>query len=45
MCIILGFLLSVAAQAVREVLDDLYPGLRIGLVYTPHTFGVSVVFV
>ncbi len=32
-------LLRVGAQAVQEVISDLYPGMRIGLVYTAHTAG------
>ena len=32
-------LLRLGAQAVQEVLSDLYPGMQIGLVYTVHTFG------
>lgn len=31
-------LLRIGAQAVQEVLSDLYPGMQIGLVYTVHTF-------
>jgi NAD(P)-dependent dehydrogenase (short-subunit alcohol dehydrogenase family) len=34
---LLRVLLSVAVQAVRVVLDDLHPGVRIGLVYTTYT--------
>ena len=41
---LLKFLLQVAAQAVREVLEDLYPGLSIGMVYTVHTFGRDLGF-
>jgi hypothetical protein len=32
-------LLRVGAQAVQEVLSDLYPGMQIGLFFTVHTFG------
>ena len=32
-------LLRVGAQAVQEVISDLYPGMRTGLVYTVHTAG------
>jgi Transposase zinc-binding domain/Putative transposase len=41
---LLKLLLQVAAQAVREVLEDLYPDLRIGMVYTVHTFGRDLGF-
>jgi hypothetical protein len=41
---LLNLLLQVAAQAVREVLEDLYPGVRIGMVYTVHTFGRDLGF-
>jgi len=34
---LLKLLLQVAAQAVREVLEDLYPSVRIGMVYTVAT--------
>ena len=32
-------LLRVGAQAVQEVVSDLYPGIRIGMVYTVHPAG------
>ena len=32
-------LLRLGAQAVQEVLSDIYTGMQIGLVYTVHTFG------
>jgi hypothetical protein len=41
---LLILLLQVASQAVREVIDDIYPGLRIGMVYTVHTFGRDLGF-
>jgi hypothetical protein len=37
-------LLKTAAQAVRELVADLYPDVRIGLVYTVHTFGRDLGF-
>jgi hypothetical protein len=37
-------LLRVAAQAVQEVIEELYPGIRIGIVYTVHTFGRDLGF-
>ena len=37
-------LLKTAPQAVRELVADLYPGVRIGLVYTTHTFGRDLGF-
>lgn len=36
--------MRVAAQAVREVLEDLYPGVCIDTVYTVHTFGRDLGF-
>jgi hypothetical protein len=36
---LLNDLLQVAAQAVQEVLAERYPGVRPGLIYTPHTYG------
>ncbi|MGD0751690.1 MAG: transposase [Anaerolineales bacterium] len=36
-------LLQVTARAVREVLEDLYPDVPIGMVYTVHTFGRDLV--
>ena len=41
---LLKLLLQVAAQAVREVLEGLYPDVRIGMVYTVHTFGRDLGF-
>ena len=41
---LLKLLLQVAAQAVGEVLEDLYPDVRIGMVYTVHTFGRDLGF-
>jgi hypothetical protein len=41
---LLKLLLQAAAQAVREVIEDLYPGVRIGMVYTIHTFGRDLGF-
>jgi hypothetical protein len=37
---LLKVLLKTAAQAVRELVTDLYPGVRIGLVYTTHTLPI-----
>lgn len=37
-------LLQVGAQAVQEVLADLYPGVRVGMVHTVHTFGRDLGF-
>jgi len=36
---LLKMLLKTAPQAVRELVADLYPDVRIGLIYTAHTFG------
>ena len=41
---LLKVLLKTAAQAVRELVDELYPGVRGGLVYTVHTFGRDLGF-
>ena len=41
---LLKVLLKTAPQAVRELVADLYPGVRIGLVYTTHTFGRDLGF-
>jgi hypothetical protein len=37
-------LLKTAAHAVRELAEELYPGVRIGLVYTLHTGGRDLGF-
>jgi hypothetical protein len=37
--LLLKDLLKVASQAVQELLADLYPDVRVGLIYTLHTFG------
>ncbi len=37
-------LLSVAVQAVRAVIADIYGDIRVGVVYTCHTFGRDLVF-
>jgi hypothetical protein len=41
---LLKLFLKVAARAVREVLEDLYPDMRIGMPYTVHTFGRDLGF-
>ena len=41
---LLKVLLKTAAQAVRELVADLYPDVRIGLVYTVHTLGRDLGF-
>ena len=41
---LLNELLRVGAQAVQEVISDLYSGMRIGLVYTVHTAGRDLVY-
>jgi hypothetical protein len=41
---LLKVLLKTAPQAIRELLDELYPGVRIGLVYTVHTAGRDLGF-
>ena len=41
---LLDTMLKVAADAVRQVVAEHYPGLRIGLIYTAHTFGRDLVF-
>ena len=41
---LLKVLLIVGAQAVQKVVDDLLPGIRIGMVYTTHTFGRGLGF-
>lgn len=41
---LLKILLPTAAQAIRELVADLYPGVRIGLIYTIHTFGRDLGF-
>lgn len=39
---LLRVLLKMALQAIRELLDKLYPGVRVGLVYTVHTAGCDL---
>ena len=41
---LLKVLLKTAAQAVRELVADLRPDVRIGMVYTTHTFGRDLGF-
>jgi len=41
---LLKVLLKTAAQALRKLVDELYPGVRIGLVYTVHTGGHDLDF-
>jgi hypothetical protein len=41
---LLKVLLKTASQAVRELVADLYPSVRIGLVHTTHTFGRDLGF-
>ncbi len=41
---LLKVLLKTAAQAVRELVEELHPGVRIGLVYTVHTSGRDLGF-
>jgi len=41
---LLNDLLQVAPQAVKEVLTDLYPGVRVGMIYVTHTFGRDLGF-
>jgi predicted RNA-binding Zn-ribbon protein involved in translation (DUF1610 family) len=41
---LLNDLLQVAPQAVQAVLIDLYTGVRVGMIYTPHTFGRDLGF-
>jgi hypothetical protein len=41
---LLNELLRIGSQAVLEVIQDLYPGIRIGIVYTIHTFGRDLGF-
>jgi len=36
---LLKLLLKTAALAVRELVEELYPGVRIGMIYTVHTGG------
>jgi hypothetical protein len=40
----LKILLHTAAQVVRELVDELYPGVRIGMIYTIHTYGRDLGF-
>jgi hypothetical protein len=37
-------LFRIGVQALQEVISNLYPGMRIGIVYTIHTFGRDLVF-
>lgn len=41
---LLNDLLQVAAQAVKEVLTDLYPAVRVGMIYVTHSFGRDLGF-
>jgi Putative transposase len=41
---LLKVLLTAALQAVREVLGDLYPGVRIGMIEVVHPFGGDLAF-
>ncbi len=41
---LLDVMLKVAAESVRQVVEDDHPGLRIGLIYTCHTFGRDLGF-
>ncbi len=41
---LLDVMLKVAAEAVRQVVEDDHPGLRIGMIYTCHTFGRDLGF-
>jgi hypothetical protein len=41
---LLKLLLKTAAQAVRELTQELYPGVRIGMIYTLHTGGRDLGF-
>ena len=42
--VLLNDLLQVAPQAVQAVLTDLYPGVRVGMIYVTHTFGRDLGF-
>jgi hypothetical protein len=41
---LLNDLLQVAAQAVKEVLTDLHPAVRVGMIYVTHSFGRDLGF-
>jgi hypothetical protein len=41
---LLNELFRVGAQSVQEVVSDLYPGIRIGMVYTVHTAGRDQIY-
>jgi hypothetical protein len=41
---LLNDLLQVAAQAVKGVLTDIYPGVRVGMLYVTHSFGRDLGF-
>jgi hypothetical protein len=41
---LLKVLLKTAPQAVRELVEELYPGLRVGMIYTLHTGGRDLGF-
>jgi len=41
---LLKVLLQVAAEAVRQVVAEFYPGVQIGMIYTVHTFGRDLGF-
>jgi hypothetical protein len=41
---LLKVLLKTAARAVRELVEELYPGVRIGMIYTLHTGGRDLGF-
>ena len=36
--------LSVAVDAVRQVVAEFYPGIQVGLIYTGHNFGRDLGF-
>jgi hypothetical protein len=40
----LKILLQTAAQVVRELVEELHPGVRIGMIYTTHTYGRDLGF-
>jgi hypothetical protein len=40
----LKILLQTAARVVREMVEELYPGVRIGMIYTTHTYGRDLGF-
>ena len=41
---LLKVLLKCTAQAVRELVEELYPGMRVGMIYTLHPAGRDVGF-